>query len=186
MFKKLLGINRLERNFKVVGTSLNRSWEWINHLNKANQTYEDRISRLEKSNMHLLEVTKELLNRFQEAETEEVTSQTQYIEEPVQAPVSMPVSAPVNMMSADVSLADKDLFLLQLMYQYAAFNRENAVETNVLFENLTYKITPRGLRKKLEGLSNGGLLASVKKGNSRFWFLNPGAMSKVKKALKTT
>lgn len=186
MFKKLLGINRLERNFKVVGSSLNRSWEWINHLNKTNQTYEDRISRLEKSNMQLLEVTKELLARFQESEAEEPVSQVQYVEEPVQAPVNVPVSAPVNMMSADVSLADKDLFLLQLMYQYAAFNRENAVETNTLFENLTYKITPRGLRKKLEGLSNGGLLSSVKKGNSRFWFLNPGAMSKVKKALKTT
>ncbi len=169
MLKKLLGINRLERNFKILGDSLNRSWEWINHFNKLNSMYEERLQRLEKSNLHLMEITRELINQLQKTE------------EPVPQVREQEVTAHVNQ---EVNLSDKDLYLLQLIYQYAAFNPEHAVDTNTLFNNLTYKITPRGLRKKLTSLVDNGLLKSAKKGNVRYWYLNTSALAKIKKALK--
>jgi len=169
MFKRLLGINKLEKNFKVVGKSLNRSWEWINHLNKSNASSEERIARLEKSNIHLIELTRELINQLQTAESEEVVEEQEVV---------------VPRVANNVNLPDKDLLLLQLMYQYAAFDKENAVDTNTLFSNLTYKITSRGLRKKLNSLVDNGLLRTAKQGNVRYWYLNAGTLGKIKKSLK--
>jgi len=169
MIKRILGINKLEKNFKTVGASLNRSWEWINHFDKINSHYEERINRLEQSNLHLIELTRELLNKLESSAIEEPS----IVEEPV-TPVVEKVSIP-----------DKDLFLLQLVHQYAAFDKENAVETNTIFDNLTFKITARGLRKKLNSLVDSGYLRSTKRGNVRYWYLNSGALAKIKKAMKS-
>ncbi len=178
MLKRILGINKLEKNFKIVGESLNRSWEWINHLNKKNELYDERIKRLEQSNMQLINLSKELLKKLQEmtnssAETRELKEESSNDE------FDTGITEPEN-----INLSNKDLFLLQLIHQYAAFNRDNAIDTNTLYNNLTYKITSRGLRKKLSSLVDSGFLRSAKKGNVRYWYLNSGALAKIKKALK--
>lgn len=177
MFKKLLGIKKLEKNFKVVGDSLNRSWQWIDHFNKLNAGYEDRINRLERSNAQLIEVTRDLIERLQSV-NEELES------EPVQED---PEPQVVNVVPAkqNLNLPDKDLFLIRVIHQYAAFDKESSLETNTVYDNLTYEITKRGLRKKLNSLVDKGLLRTYKKGNSRHWYLNSGALAKVKKALKS-
>ncbi len=170
MFKRLLGIHKLEKNFKIVGESLNRSWEWINHLNELTKKNEERLLRIEKSQAQLLELSKELLSYLQK--TEEPKAPVQIRQEQYEQPVN------------NSQVSEKDLFLLQLMHQYAAFNEQSSVDTNTIFSNLTYKITQRGLRKKLNSLENNGFLKSIKRGNVRYWYLSPGALSKIKKALK--
>jgi len=177
MFKRLLGIKKLEKNFKILGDSLNRSWQWIDSFNKNNSKYEERISRLEKSNTQLIEVTKELINQLQSIDTQEPKE----LEEPIEEP------APVNVVpsSDKINLPDKDMYLVKLIHQYAAFDKESSIETNALFDNLTFKITRRGLRKKLGYLVDKELLRTFKKGNTRYWYLNSGALGKIKKALQS-
>lgn len=177
MFKKLLGIKKLERNFKVVGNSLNRSWQWIDHFNKLNASYEDRINRLERSNAQLIAVTQELIGQLQSMEEE--LEQEPVEEEPEPGPEE------VIRVKRNLSLPDKDLLLVQIIHQYAAFDKESSLETNTVYDNLTYEITKRGLRKKLNSLVDKGLLKTYKKGNCRHWYLNSGALAKIKKALKS-
>ncbi|MFA5405763.1 MAG: hypothetical protein WC307_00165 [Candidatus Nanoarchaeia archaeon] len=174
MFKRLFGIHKIEKNVNNIGTSLNRSWEWINHLNTASSAYEDRILRLEKTNIELIDAIKELMNKMQ---PEEPVSQT--VESSEEEYESVP------QVDSAINLPDKDLFLVNIIYQYASFDKSNAIDTNTLFQNLPYKITSRGLRKKLNTMVVNGLLKTYKRGNVRYWYLNAGALARIKKALKT-
>jgi hypothetical protein len=176
MFRKKTKIKKLENNFKIVGDSLNRSWEWINHFNDVNSVYEERISRVENTNKQLVDITKQLIKRMEDLETSGVEVVEEVVEE---IPRNLPI------VSKSFSLPQKDLFLIELLYQYAAFNKENSIETGTLYDNLTYKITKRGLRKKLNSLVDNGILRTIKRGNSRFWYLNPGSLGKIKSALKS-
>jgi len=182
MFKRLLGIQKLEKNFKVVGDSLNRSWKWINHFNQTNSHIEDRIVKLEQSNLQLIEVTRELMGQLQKQQ-EQVDIQAQSVVEE-QVIVEAPQNVIISRNDDAVNLPDKDLFLVKLVYQYAAFDKEHSVDTNTIYSNLPYKITPRGLRKKMNSLVDNGLLRTSKVGNTRYWYLNDGALGKVKKSLQ--
>jgi len=177
MFKKLFGIHKIEKNVNTIGSSLNRSWEWINHLNKRSAAYEERILRLENTNIQLIEAVKELLNKVQKAEPVKEAVEAEEGDESEEEPVAQPING-------EVHLPDKDLFLVNVIYQYASFDKNNAIDTNTLYQGLPYKITSRGLRKKLNTMVSGGLLRTFKKGNVRYWYLNEGALGKIKKALK--
>ncbi len=171
MIKKLLGIKKIEKKMDAFTDSLVRSWEWIKHLNNITEQYEERLKRLEESNMKLIELANQLINRF-EGEIYEEEEAEEVIEQGARVP------------NQKLDLPDKDMLLIQILYQYAAFDKENSISTQEIFDNLTYKITDRGLRKKLMNLSKSGLINSIKKGNTRYWFINAGNLAKIKKAIK--
>ncbi len=166
MFKRLFGIHKIEKKIDGFTDSLVRSWGWIKHLNNITELYEERIKRLEQSNIQLIELTSQLIGSMEEEEYEEVEEQKQ------------------QLVSSRIELPNKDIALMQILYQYAAFDRNNAVSTQEVYNNLTYKITERGLRKKLMSLIQSGLINSIKKGNTRHWFINTGSLAKIKKAIK--
>lgn len=167
MIKRLFGIHKIEKRIDGFTNSLVRSWDWIKHLNNITGHYEERIKRLEQSNIQLIELTNQLINKFE----------TEYYEEEE-------LEEEPRVINTRINLPDKDMVLIQVLYQYAAFNKDSAVPTQEIFNNLTYKITDRGLRKKLKLLSNSSLINSYKKGNTRFWFINTGNLAKIKKAIK--
>ena len=165
MLKRLFGIHKIEKKLDGFTDSMVRSWEWIKHLNNLTERYEDRIKRLEHSNVKLIDVVNQLISGVEEEEEEVEELESQVI-------------------PSRVELPNKDMILMQILYQYAAFDKNNAVSTQEVFNNLTYRITERGLRKKLMSLIKSGLINSVKKGNTRHWFINTGSLAKIKKAIK--
>lgn len=158
MLKRLLGIKKIEESIEKAFSGIKNCWSWIEHLNEKNKVYEERIKKLEESNKKLAEAMLELF--------EKVESRVEKVE------LNIP------------ELPERDVILLKIMHQYAAFDESRAISTNEIFQNLTFEITERGLRKKLEQMQREGLLGSVKRGTVRFWYIQPGKIAKVKRAIK--
>ncbi len=169
MLKRLLGIKKLEKNLKIIGESLNRSWQWINHFNELNQHYEEKLKKIENSQLEIMSILKELLDKLKEKEHTQIEEQEEEI---------------VPQVNPSININNKDLFILRLIHQYAAFDVENSIDTNAIYTHLPFKITQRGLRKKLDSLHEKGFLRCIKRGNTKYWYLSPGAIAKLKKAAK--
>jgi len=172
MFKRLLGIKKLESGLSTINKSLSRSWQWISHFNNLNSSYENRLNALESSQNKILE----LLNSVIESEDKESPKEERYVEQPFVSASSEPENTPVR-------ITGKTSTIIQIIYGYAAFSYDNAITTNKIAEHITFKITERGLRKKLNSLVETGFLKTVKKGNTRFWYLNSDKLIRIKKLL---
>lgn len=82
------------------------------------------------------------------------------------------------------SLPKSDALLVQILHNNAAFDRGTSLTTKEIYDNIPYKISERGLRKKLMSLESIGLVTSKKEGNTRSWYISVGNIGKVKKAIK--
>jgi len=175
MIKRVLGIRELESNIKKLRNFFDNHWGHTNHLHSKTDHHTRRLSehseRLDKVEKELENKTKSIIlvmeNILSKLEGMQITT------------VSEPEVIEQTVVVHKKEFADKDKIILQIMHQNAAFSKDSSLETNYIYTNLPFSITPRGLRKKLAALEDLGLVASRKEGKKNKWFVRTGKLAEV-------
>lgn len=199
--KKFLGIDKFEeetiKKFEQVDNALKTSWNWVNYLHELEQDNKSKIKQLIKENEQLKELVK--TNRLQNYNDVKVpepnslnTIQKQEIKHKiinkeaikVKEGIKEKVKSGVEFKKIDISgIGQKEAYIIQLLYQLACFDQSSSIRTSKIHSNLPYKISSRGLRKKLYKLDSQGIVSSIVMGNTRKWFLNMDKMTKLKELI---
>ncbi len=193
MIKRLLGIKDLERNLKQLKLfmrnysahtkNLYKSVYFHHHkLNNLEQNYV-KIEQLDKKMNSILSFIEKIVERLEVLEEanyavempagQEETKQEEVLLEEKQGIIEKP----------DIFVGDREKIILQILHQNAAINRENAISTTKIYENLPFNITQRGLRKKLDSLERTGIITGIKEGKSRNWYIRTGELARVKEVI---
>ncbi len=174
MFKKLLGIDKIEEEIEEIKKEVLKNkeanvklWKWIEYLHKKNKLLEEEVNSLKDKNKKLREVLSKLIEKLDLIKANKINYEENLVEE-----------------VADVKFSKSDEVILEILYSLAAINKDNCIETSKILENLPFKITPRGLRKKLENLEKIGLIKSIKVGNKKYWYIATENINKLKKRMK--
>lgn len=171
MIKKLLGIRRLEGNISNVHKLIGQHWGHTNVLYDSHDKLNQRVTELEQT---FEQKTDKILSMI-----DSILRQLENGEDAKEAPVAVREEVVVSR-----SIGRNDDILLKILHENAAFSEDASIVTTELYSNLPFSITMRGLRKKLNGLEDSGLIASKKAGNERFWYIRTGSLSRVKGLLR--
>ena len=185
--KRLCGVEELEKNVKKdmeqMEKNLKTSWNWINYLHELEQDNKTKIKQLTTENEELKELMKNRSLLMNEPAREPKKAKEE-AEVPELKKEKMMKEPDLNLKNIDISgIGKKEAFILQILYQLACFDSSSSITTSKIFDNLPYKITKRGLRKKMYKLEEQGAIGSARYGNSRRWFLDMGKLAKLKKFL---
>jgi hypothetical protein len=195
MIKKWLGIRDIEDNMKQMKVFLRSYSEQMKSLYMNHASHHSRISELERNHRKVEDLERKMDSMLSMMEKivlhlEEMESQDYAVEEPQGVYQKEPEAyeevaekvyeAPVK---REVFVGNKDKIILQILHQNAAFEANSAVSTSKIYSNLTFNITQRGLRKKLDALQKSGLISGTKEGKSCNWFVRTGELSTVKELI---
>lgn len=188
-FKRMLGVEKLEKKVKKeiehLEKNLKTSWNWINYLHELEQDNKSKIKQLMQENEELKELIKERNLKAIKEPTKEAKKGKEEKKEKKKVPEQKkPANSNLNLKKVDISgIGKKESYVIQILYQLACFDSSSSITTTKVFENLPYKITKRGLRKKLYKLEEKGIIGSMMYGNSRRWFLEMNKLAKLKQFL---
>lgn len=173
MIKRVLGIRKLEEFFKNLSDKMGNHWEHTKNLYELQEENKIRIHQLEKDLIRksamLTSMMEDVLSKLEGAADKDIR---EFVIGEVEEDEEIAIE-----------ILDKDLTILQIMYDNACFEPGSAITTAKIFENVPFTITKRGLRKKLMNLLKKGVIGTVKRGNERHWHIKTGRISDVKKAI---
>ena len=173
MIKKVLGIRKLEEFFKNLSDKMGNHWEHTKNLYEIQEENKLRIQQLEKDLIRksamLTSMMEEVLSKLEGAADQDIRE--------------FVIGEIEEDEKTTIEILDKDLTILQIMYDNACFDASSAITTAKVFGNIPFTITKRGLRKKLMNLLKKGIIGTIKRGNERHWHIKTGKISDVKKAI---
>jgi len=187
MIKRLFGINKLEKKILELNNALVNNWSHTTNLYNLNNMSLEKIKEIEKKlderTKHIMYVLDKVVKQIDQSNKELINAETRIKKSEKLKIVSQKnVLRPIQ--NTVFQLSKNDDLILRILHENAALSDEFAIPTKIIYGNLPFSITERGLRKKLSNLQNMGLVDSIKKGNERNWFIRTGSIVKVREIIK--
>ncbi|MCW1309297.1 MAG: hypothetical protein QXP04_01245 [Candidatus Nanoarchaeia archaeon] len=147
MIKKVLGIEEMKDEISKMKKEIS---EIAVNLKNAWDWFKLTEKRLEKNEKEIEEIKKMVFGIFER----------------------------INHISVSLNLEEKvrpkigtENLVIEILKQNNSFDENTAIPTTKVLSFLPFKMTERGLRKKLEKMHIDGLISSFKRKNMKYWYL---------------
>jgi hypothetical protein len=147
MIKKMLGIEEVKNDISEINKKI---CELAENLRKAWDWFKLMEKRIEKNEKEINETKAMVLEIFNR----------------------------INQISISLGAEEKtkpkikiESMIIEILKQNKSFDESSAIPTSKIQQFLPFKITERGLRKKLEKMQIEGVISGLKMKKTKYWFL---------------